>query len=140
MCNLALPSFSEYLRVGPPWPSGQRREGLALLWGLSGLCSRSLQLTVHMDVRCSLASLQLKALCPQELVKVLIAQLCPTLCNPVDCSPPGSSVHWILQARILKWGAFPSSRESSPPRDGTHIACIAGRFFIKRLGSFIKPP
>ena len=36
------------------------------------------------------------------------AQLCPTLCNPMDCSPPGSSVHWILQAKIMGWVAFPS--------------------------------
>ena len=42
-----------------------------------------------------------------------VAQLCPTLCNPVDCSPPGSSVHGILQARILEWVAISFSRESS---------------------------
>ena len=44
----------------------------------------------------------------------------PTLCNPVDCSPLGSSVHRILQARILEWVAMPSSRGSSQPRDWTH--------------------
>ena len=43
-----------------------------------------------------------------------VAQSCPTLCDPVDCSPPGSSVHGILQARILEWGARPSSRGSEP--------------------------
>ena len=42
-------------------------------------------------------------------VKVLVAQLCLTLCDPMDCSCPGSSVHVILQARILEWGAVPSS-------------------------------
>ena len=41
-------------------------------------------------------------------VKVLVTQLCPTLCDPMDCSPPGSSVHGILQARILEWTAIPS--------------------------------
>ena len=56
-------------------------------------------------------------------------QLCPTLCNPMDCSPPGSSVHGILQARILEWVAMPSSRGSFPPRYGTHFSCIAGEFF-----------
>ena len=61
--------------------------------------------------------------------KVLIAQLCPTLCDPMDCSPPGSSVHGILQARILEWVAIPFSRGSSRPRDWTWISCIAGRFF-----------
>ena len=47
------------------------------------------------------------------------------LCNPVDCSMPGSSVHRILQARILEWVAMPSSRGSSRPRDRTHISCIS---------------
>ena len=46
-------------------------------------------------------------------------QSCWTLWDPVDCSPPGSSVHGILQARILEWVAMPSSRGSSQPRDGT---------------------
>ena len=46
-------------------------------------------------------------------------QSCLTLCDPMDCSPPGSSVHGILQARILEWVAMPSSRGSSKPRDQT---------------------
>ena len=46
-------------------------------------------------------------------VKVLVAQSCPTLCHPMDCSPPGSSVHGILQARILEWVAISFSRGSS---------------------------
>ena len=57
-----------------------------------------------------------------------LLQLCPTLCDPMDCSPPGSSVHGILQARILEWVTMPSSRGSSPPRDRTHlffISCIS---------------
>ena len=57
---------------------------------------------------------------------------CPTLCHPIDCDPPGSSVHGILQVRVLAWVAMPSSRGSSQPRDQTHISCIsciAGRFF-----------
>ena len=59
-------------------------------------------------------------------------QPCQTLCNPMDCSPPGFSVHGILQARILEWVAVPSSRETSQPRDRTHISCgscTAGGFF-----------
>ena len=47
----------------------------------------------------------------------------------MDCSPPGSSALRIFQARILEWVAMPSSRPSSAPRDGTHVACIAGGFF-----------
>ena len=59
-------------------------------------------------------------------------QSCPTLCNPTDCSLPGSSVHRILQARILEWVAISSSRGSSRPRDQTHISvspALAGGFF-----------
>ena len=51
-----------------------------------------------------------------------------TLFNPVDCSPPDSSVHGILQARILEWVAIPFSRRSSRPREQTQVSCIAGRF------------
>ena len=50
-------------------------------------------------------------------VKVLVTQSCPTLCEPGDCSLPGSSVHGILQARILEWVAIPVSRGSSQARD-----------------------
>ena len=49
--------------------------------------------------------------------------------RPQDCSPPGSSVHGILQARILEWITISSSRGSSPPRDQTHVSCI-GRWVL----------
>ena len=54
----------------------------------------------------------------------LYIHICLTL-----CSPPGSSVHGILQARILEWVATPASRESSQPRDQNLVSCVAGRFF-----------
>ena len=57
-------------------------------------------------------------------------QWCPTLCEPMDCSPPDSSVHGILQARILEWVAVPSSRGFSQPSDGTcvsYVSCIVRR-------------
>ena len=50
-------------------------------------------------------------------------------CDPMDCSPPDSSVHGILQVRILEWAAVPFSRGSSQPRDQTHISHTVGRFF-----------
>ena len=50
-------------------------------------------------------------------VKVLVAQSCPTLCDPMDCSPPGSSFHGSLQERILEWVAIPFYRGSSQTRD-----------------------
>ena len=52
-----------------------------------------------------------------------------TLCNPMYCSLPGSSIHGNLQARILEWVAIPFSRGSSWPRDWIWVSCIAGRFF-----------
>ena len=63
-------------------------------------------------------------------VLCLVAQSCPTLWDPKDCSPPGSSVHGILHARIPEWVAMPSSRGSSQPRDQTQVSCIVGGFFI----------
>ena len=52
-------------------------------------------------------------------------QSCLTLCNPMGCSPPGSSVRGILQARILEWVAMSSQRGSSQPRDWTHISYVS---------------
>ena len=75
---------------------------------------------------------------------VLATRLCPTLCDPTNCSlpgfsahgilqartlEPGFSVHGTLQARILEWIAIPFSRGSSQPRDWTLVSCIAGKFF-----------
>ena len=65
-----------------------------------------------------------------------LLQSCPILCNPMDSSLPGFSVHGILQARILEWVVMPSSRGSSRPRDQTCVSCgscIAGRFFTYEL-------
>ena len=61
--------------------------------------------------------------------KVKVAQSCLTLCDPMDCSPPGSSIHGILQARRLEWVAVPFSRGSSQPRHETQVLHTAGRFF-----------
>ena len=57
-----------------------------------------------------------------------VTQSYPTLCDPIDCSLPGSSVHEISQAKIPEYVAMPSSRGSSQPRDRTRASCIAGRF------------
>ena len=59
----------------------------------------------------------------------LVAQPCLTLCNSIDCRAPSSSVHGILQARIVEWVAIPYSIGFSQPRDQTQVSCIAGRFF-----------
>ena len=60
---------------------------------------------------------------------VLVSQMCPTLCDTKDCRPLGSSVHGILQARILEWVAISSSRGFSRPRNGTQVSCIGGDSF-----------
>ena len=69
-----------------------------------------------------------------------VAQSCPALCDPMDCSPPGSSVHGILRARILESVAAPSSRGSSRPRDRTWVSCITGSFFTTEPPGMPFPP
>ena len=78
-----------------------------------------------MEVSLQMVSMILvsKALPTLNGAKVVVAQLYPTLCDPKDCSPPGSSVHGILQARILEWLAVPFSRGASRPRDQTLVSC-----------------
>ena len=71
--------------------------------------------------------------------KMLVSQSSPTLCSTLDCSPPGSSAHRILQVRVLEWVAMPFSRGSSQPRDWTHVSCIAGRFFTSISKEVWKP-
>ena len=69
------------------------------------------------------------------------AQLCPTLCNPKDCSPPGSSVHVIFQARILEWVTISYSTGYSPLRDRTcnsRISC-AGRWILFHCATWEAP-
>ena len=56
-----------------------------------------------------------------------VAQSCPTLCDPMDCSPPHFSVHGIFQARVLEWVAISFSRGSSRPRDQTQVSCIVSK-------------
>ena len=62
-------------------------------------------------------------------VLCLVTQLCLTLCDPMDCRLPGSSVHGILQTRKLEWVAIPFTRGYSQLRNWTQVSCIAGRSF-----------
>ena len=65
-----------------------------------------------------------------EVLAMLVhAQSCLTLCNPMDCSLPDSSVYGILQARTQEWAAISSSRASSRPRDQSNVFCIGRQFF-----------
>ena len=72
---------------------------------------------------------QLLSLCSQAHACAQSLQSCVILCIPMDCILPGSSLHGILQARILEWVAMPSSWGSSWPRDWTQVYCIVGGFF-----------
>ena len=60
------------------------------------------------------------------------AQSCPTVSDPLDCSPPGFSVHGIFQARIIEWVAISYSRGSSRPRNRSHVSCVSctGRWIL----------
>ena len=76
----------------------------------------------------------------QHMCVCIYAQLlqsCQTLCNPMDCSLPGSSVHEIPQARILEWVTMPSPKGSSRPRKQTHVSCIS---CIEANSLSIEPP
>ena len=77
--------------------------------------------TTNLDVSCFKEQMK---------VKVLITQSCPILFNPMDCSPPGSSMNGILQARILEWVAISFSGGFFQSRDQTQVSCIAGGFFF----------
>ena len=63
-------------------------------------------------------------------INIVHQESCPTLCDPMDCSSPGSTVHEIFQARILEWFATSFSRGSSQPRVWTRVSCTASRFFM----------
>ena len=74
-------------------------------------------------------------------VKMLVTQLCPTLCDPMDCGPPGSSVRVIFQARMLEWVAISFSGGSFRHRDQTQVSHVAGRFFTiwdGELGEYLR--
>ena len=79
----------------------------------------------------SVLSVQVLLISPDFILSlcVLVAQSSPTLCDPMDYSLPGFSVHGILQAGVLEWIAIPFSRGTSKPRDQTLVPCIVDRFF-----------
>ena len=82
--------------------------------------------TTDLDLNEEAAEVNMIMLC---CAVCLVAQSYPTLCNPMDCSLPGSSVHGILQTRKQEWVAIPSSMGSSQPRDQTQVSCVTGGFF-----------
>ena len=113
--KLGLPAFqADSLLSEPP---EKPKMGLALM-------------TLRLRVSCSTDWAK------QAAAKVKVAQLCPSLCDPMDYT-----AHGILQARILEWVAFPSSRGSSKPRDRTRVSLIAGGFFTSgAMGEALELP
>ena len=97
------------------WPelNGNRRAGW---WMGTGLRVRFSNTPSHKIS--SIIVIEIKVCCAK------LFQSCPTLCDPMDCSPPGSTIHAILQARILEWVAMPSSRGSSWPREQSCVASL----------------
>ena len=84
---------------------------------------QSLEYMINLSWNCDPAVTSAKVKSENE-----VTQSCPTHCSPMDCSLPGSSVHGILQARILEWVAISFSRGSSQPRDWTWVSCIVGSY------------
>ena len=115
-----------------PWESPGKNTGVACHYFLQVMFIQSpyfLSFSPHHAACQSLVS-------REHMLKSL--QLCPALCNPMDYSSPDSSVQGILQARIQKWVAMPSSRGSSQPRDRTHVSYVT---CIRQAGSLpVAPP
>ena len=112
--------------VAPSPVARPSRFAIQVLWpGSVVLIPRPARACVPSTLGCRLLSLQ-------KLHVLVRAQLCLTLCDHVDCGPPGSSVHGILRARVLERVAISSSRGSSRPRGQTHMycsSCVAAGFF-----------
>ena len=131
----ANPSASRQGLISDPANHAESSEGSQ---GISGTPSINPHLFLQHHPKCMPVTMSVGKLQNSESVNVSTClhakslQSCLTLCNPLDSSSPGSSVHGILQARILEWVAVPFWRGSSQLRDRTHISgvcCKAGRFF-----------
>ena len=127
-----------------PWKEGPLSEAClhSQAWVLQRLCEPPSEcvpadkglLTGHLQSVCDVLHPGVKNLCS-------VAQSCPTLCNPMDCSLPGSTAHGIFQARILKWVAISYSKGSSWPKDQTHIFCVfcIGRWVLYHCTTWEAP-
>ena len=126
--STALPQWKVYSYASDNIVTAQ-----AIYEGLWMSCVSQSTGQIQCKVFDSLLNLNSECLPPSPVVAqggvMLIVQSCPTLCNLTDCSPLGSSVHGLLQARILECVAISSSRGSSRPRDRTRASFIASRFF-----------
>ena len=128
-CNFYLPK-SNNLPYYSTWPHIKFLKILPPPFLASFLTTLCLILCLQLSSSVSLGQVQEI----QSCCYCLVAELCPTLCNPMDCCPPGFSVHGILQGRILDRVAISFSRRSSLPRDWTYVSCIG------RLILYPEPP
>ena len=112
--------FHKPMAVQPP------KMNLFIMYTMQGTAKVLIDIKIH-----SLILKTIHTFSPNKYMKSesVSSQSCPTLCDPMDYILPGSSVHGILQARILEWVAISFSRGSSWPRDWTWVSCIAGRLF-----------
>ena len=112
------------IRGHPPPPRGPQESAMGTGNGTSETNSeekKSLDCRVRNKINC----LEPNRAIDMELHAWSVSQSCLSLCDPMDCSPPGSSVHGILQTRTAGWVAMPSSRGSSQLRDQTHSSCVS---------------
>ena len=102
-----------------------KKSALLSLWGLPYKQEELCCPAQHQTPRVKLSEAVPWAFVDLTVLTWLVTSVESDSCNPTDCSPPGSSVHGILQARILEWATMPSSRGSSQLRDQTQVSCIA---------------
>ena len=118
--------LSDHHKIGSPPPTAPRVDIFPWFWGEKGkrLGNKSRHWFETSTSKCLFGS------CTHSDKSLLTCHFSHVwLCSPMDCSPPGSSVHGILQARLLEWVAISFSRGSSQPRDRTWVARIVCRFF-----------
>ena len=138
-CSVMSDSWRPH-RLHSPWNSPGQNTGVGSLSLLQGIfptqgsnpdlphCRRILyQLSHQGSPVCSCK--KWKKCLPAVQSESEVTQSCPTLCDPMDCSLPHSSIRGIFQARVLEWVAISFSRGSSWPRDWTQVSCIVGRRF-----------
>ena len=125
MSDSVRPQRRQPTRLPRPWDYWKlkQRTKYISVWKIWKMLFYAINQPQMAICECAMPPLFLCVLC-------LVTQSCLTLCDPMDCSSPGSSVHGILQARILEWVAYPFSRRSSQPKNQTGVSCTAGGFFI----------
>ena len=137
--KVKVKSFSRVRLLATPWTAAHKAPpsmGFSRQEYWSGLplpspISLSTYIYIYQSIDPSVY-IYMVSLNPHGCMNAKLLQSCLTLCNPMDCHPWGSSVHGIVQARILEWITTPSSRGSSPSKDWTLVfcgSCRAGRFF-----------